>query len=84
MGQGFEFLRIGLVIVSFMLYMMTKYLVGFLKMSALPRLFRQALRISGVLSVLVVGSVAVAYGKWWLEFLPHALLAAYALWRVRV
>ncbi|MEO0145928.1 MAG: hypothetical protein ABIM74_04785 [candidate division WOR-3 bacterium] len=82
--DSFAYLRIGLALVSFMIYMIGKYTVGFLRMAKLPRLFHMILAVAVVGFVLVIGVFASFCGKWWAEYLPHGAIGLYAAWRMRV
>lgn len=82
--DDFAYLRIGLALVSFMIYMIGKYLVGFLKMTKLPRLFPFLLAGATVIFIIVTGTLASFYGKWWAEYLPHGAIGAYASWRMKL
>lgn len=83
-GTGFMYLRIGLAITSFMIYMMARYMAGFLRMTKLPRLFPSFLAGATVLFIIVVGVFATLYGKWWAEYLPHGAIGIYAAWRMKL
>lgn len=83
-GTGFMYLRIGLAITSFMIYMMGKYMGGFLKMTKIPRLFPSVLVGATVLFIIGVGVLATTYGKWWAEYLPHGAIGLYAVLRIRL
>ncbi|MGC8893738.1 MAG: hypothetical protein ACP5QG_02695 [candidate division WOR-3 bacterium] len=83
-GVGFPYLRIGLAVVSFMIYMMARYMMGFLRMTKIPRFFPGILAGITVLLILVVGVFATAYGKWWAEYLPHGAIGLYATWRMKL
>lgn len=82
--DNFAYLRIGLVLVSFMIYMIGKYMVGFLKMTKLPGFFPSLLAGTTVVFIIVTGILASFYGKWWAEYLPHGAIGAYAAWRMKV
>ncbi len=82
--DSFAYLRIGLALVSFMIYMMGKYMAGFLKMTKLPRLFPSVLAGATVVFILVIGALAAFYGRWWAEYLPHGAIGAYAAWRMKL
>jgi hypothetical protein len=83
-GTGFMYLRIGLAITSFMIYMMARYMTGFLRMTKIPRFFPSVLAGVTVLFIVVVGVFATLYGKWWAEYLPHGAIGAYAAWRMKL
>jgi hypothetical protein len=83
-SAGFAYLRIGMAIISFAIYMMARYMTGFLRMAKLPRVFPSVLAGAAVLFIAIVGIIATLYGKWWAEYIPHGAIGAYAAWRIRI
>ena len=83
-NDNFAYLRIGLALVSFMIYMMARYMTGFLRMTKIPRFFPAVLAGATVVFILVIGTLASFYGKWWAEYLPHGAIGAYAAWRMKL
>ncbi len=84
MEDNFAYLRIGLALVSFMIYMIGKYMAGFLKMTKLPGFFPSLLAGVAVVFIIVIGTLASFYGKWWAEYIPHGAIGAYAAWRMKL
>jgi len=83
-SEGFAYLRIGMAIISFMIYMMAKYMTGFLRMTKMPRIFPSVLASVAVVFIITVGFLATLYGKWWAEYIPHGAIGAYAAWRMKI
>ncbi len=81
--DGFGLVRLAALFVSFMVFVVARLSTGFGRLWTLPRWFRRAVRWASVLLITALGVLVGVWGKWWLEALPHSLLALYTAWRVR-